>query len=58
MCMLFENPDNLLSWLGEQSLNSDQIITPHEMYQMIEKVSTADVNSVSVLLFLALPSSV
>ncbi|XP_059178404.1 cytochrome b-c1 complex subunit 2, mitochondrial-like [Physella acuta] len=56
MCMLFENPDNLLSWLGEQSLNSDQIITPHEIYQLIDKVSTADVNDVAKKIAATKPS--
>ncbi|CAL1528690.1 unnamed protein product [Lymnaea stagnalis] len=47
ICMNFENPDNLLAWLGEQSLNADHILTPHEIYGMVDKITTADVNNVA-----------
>ncbi|XP_005092342.1 cytochrome b-c1 complex subunit 2, mitochondrial isoform X1 [Aplysia californica] len=45
ICMQFENPDVLLSWLGEQTLNSDQVLTPQEVYKMVDAVTTADVNN-------------
>ena len=47
MCMQFENPDILLNWLGEQTLHSDQILTPDEIYKLVDNVTTADVNAVS-----------
>ncbi|GFR86388.1 mitochondrial-processing peptidase subunit alpha [Elysia marginata] len=47
MCMQFENPEILLSWLGEQTLHSDQIITPDEIYKLVDNVTTADVNAVA-----------
>ncbi|XP_013068515.2 cytochrome b-c1 complex subunit 2, mitochondrial-like isoform X1 [Biomphalaria glabrata] len=47
ICMNFENPENILSWLGEQSLHSNSIITPHEVYKMVDNISTADVNKVA-----------
>lgn len=47
MCMQFENPDVLLNWLGEQTLNSDQILTPQEIYKMVDKVTTSDVSAIA-----------
>ncbi|GFO38181.1 mitochondrial-processing peptidase subunit alpha [Plakobranchus ocellatus] len=47
ICMQFENPDVLLNWLGEQTLHSDQILTPDEIYKMVDNVTTSDVNNVA-----------
>lgn len=47
IAMVYEDPDNLLSWLGEQTLNSDHILTPQEVYKQVDPISTADVNSVA-----------
>uniref|UniRef100_A0A0B6Z630 Peptidase M16 N-terminal domain-containing protein n=1 Tax=Arion vulgaris TaxID=1028688 RepID=A0A0B6Z630_9EUPU len=47
IAMVFENPDNLILWLGEQTINSDHILTPQEVYKLIDPISTADVNNVA-----------
>ncbi|RUS73720.1 hypothetical protein EGW08_018526 [Elysia chlorotica] len=56
MCMQFENPDILLNWLGEQTLYSDQILTPDEIYKLVDNVTTADVNAVAKKISSSKPS--
>jgi ubiquinol-cytochrome c reductase core subunit 2 len=47
IAMLYENPDNLLNWLGEQTINNGQIVTPQEVYKLVDPVSSSDVNNVA-----------
>ncbi|KAH9513035.1 Cytochrome b-c1 complex subunit 2, mitochondrial [Bulinus truncatus] len=56
ICMNFENPENILSWLGEQTLHSDSIVTPHEVYKLVDNITTADVNKVAKALSVSKPS--
>lgn len=56
MCMQFEIPEVLLSWLGEQTLYSDQIITPDEIYKLVDNITTADVNAVAKKIASSKPS--
>ncbi|KAK3777520.1 hypothetical protein RRG08_044810 [Elysia crispata] len=56
MCMQFENPDVLLNWLGEQTLHSDQILTPDEIYKLVDNVTTTDVNAVAKKIASSKPS--
>ncbi|BFZ03870.1 hypothetical protein BsWGS_06908 [Bradybaena similaris] len=57
IAMLFlEHPDNLLSWLGEQTLNSDHVLTPQEVYKLVDPITTSDVNSVAKKLATSKPA--
>ena len=53
--MQMENQDNVLSWVGEQALIGEGILTPADVLKMVDGISAADVNTVSVdLLFIYL----
>ncbi|CAG5126776.1 unnamed protein product [Candidula unifasciata] len=57
IAMLFlEHPDNLLSWLGEQTLNSDHILTPQEVYRLVDPITTGDINSAAKKLATSKPA--
>ncbi|KAH9513038.1 Cytochrome b-c1 complex subunit 2, mitochondrial [Bulinus truncatus] len=52
---LRESTRNILSWLGEQTFYSDSIVTPHEVYKLVDNITTADVNKVAKALSVSRP---
>jgi len=56
IAMQFENQDSLLSWVGEQALSGDKIITPQEVYSMVDSITAADVNKAAKTIAASKPS--
>jgi len=56
VAMQLENQDSLLSWVGEQALLGDKIMTPQDVYNMVDNITAADVNKVAKTIAASKPS--
>lgn len=56
IAMDFEKPDVALNWIGEQALNSDQILTLKDVLDMVDDVTAAQVNKVAKTISQSKPS--
>lgn len=56
ICMQMENQDNVLSWVGEQALIGEGILTPADVLKMVDGISAADVNTAAKKIGLSKPS--
>jgi len=56
IAMQFEDPDELLNYLADQTLHSDTVLTPADVYKMVDAVTLADVNNAAKAIAATKPS--
>lgn len=56
IAMQFEDPDEIMNYLAEQTLHSDKILTPADVYKMVDAVTLADVNNAAKAIAATKPS--
>lgn len=54
--MQFENADELLNYVGEQTLYSDKVLTPADVFKMVDSITLADVNNAAKTIAATKPS--